>query len=223
MKEKTIPCSPALTCSLSKTCLNFQGFSHKRKGGCFPLGNATQTPSVCSRSYTSMPSAFVGDNGKRKLGGKRPTEANNPITVGQLQPYCNSHNIWARERVGNVNRTLIAVMSLKRHLVITLSKRKLSILARLYKQRRHFESTQETGSAVLKVSKSETHLQLLAKVSSSANAGKYHATIFQFQALNLKSNPNISTLCDILAFYESLDNVMFSFLFETGRFKLWEK
>lgn len=156
MKEKTIPCSPSLTCSHYKTCLHFQGFSHKRKGGCLPLWNATQTQSVCSRSYSSMPSVFVGDNGKRKLGGKRPTEANNPITVVQLQPYCNSHNTWAREWVRNVNRTLIAVMSLKRHLVITLSKRKLSILARLYKQRRHFERAQETGSTVMKVSRSET-------------------------------------------------------------------
>lgn len=93
-----------------------------------------------------------------------------PGTVTQLQTCCHSHNMWAlgvgarggeeggqEGEVGNVNRTLIVVMSPKRHLLITLSKRKRSILARLYKQRRHFEPPR----------KQEVHCWRLANVRRS--------------------------------------------------------
>lgn len=137
----------------------FKAF-HIRKSALFAIWKATKTPNVYSGSYTYVPSAFVADNGQRQ--GKRGQESqHSQAAAGLLQ----QPQRLVVGKVRSVNRPLIAVMSPKTALGYYL--RKLSILARLYKQHRHFKHAQETGS--------ETHSQLWLKVSSFTECRK---TIF---------------------------------------------
>lgn len=132
----------------------FKAF-HIRKSGLFAIWTRRKTPNAYYGSYTYMPSALVADNGKRQTERGQESQHSQAAAGHLQQPQC-----LGAGKVRNVNKTLIAVMSPKRHLVITLSKRKLSILARLYKQHGYFTHAQETGSAVLKVCKCEMHSQL---------------------------------------------------------------